>query len=283
MSTALVVERLGHVNMFVEDHAGITSRYRDIFDASVFMDFTEPEVGARNTLWLVGDTCFEAFTPTDSAGAIARWIDRYGAGWHSLEWTVNDLDDARDVLRKHGIRITDDRPGSYLFTHPRDLHGLCVELTTHHFPGDKRDEDGWAPTYWADEHPLGIQGEPVIRLGSSEPEKAAAAVAELVGSETTATENSAHNTLGFRVPLADHAVEFVASRSGGDNDLVGRFLADHGERVINVELGIASLDRARAFLASKSITFEQWGAQSLLLPGREMFGTPVVLSERGTA
>jgi hypothetical protein len=280
VTPTLQVQRLGHVNVFAYGYEAVLPYFRDVFGARIFAEWEEPGHGGKNALWLVGGTCFELFTPTSPAKAIGKWLARQGPGWHSMEWTIPSLDDCRETLAEHHIRISDSDPGNYVFTHPRDLHGLCLELTPHHFEKDDRDLPGWTPSYWTDEHPLGIVGKAKVKLASRNPEKAAGDVAALVGRDTYQTVSMPTNTIAHGIEFADHHVEFVGSQTGSGSDQVGSFLATRGERIFRVELGIRSLEQARAYLAGLNVRFTQWGAESLLLEPEALRGTPIELAVR---
>src|ERR1700712_732719 len=138
MTASLQVQRHGHINVFADDYDGVIARHRDALGAKVFREWEEKDHGGKNALWLAGGTCFEIFAATNPDQAIGQWVAKQGPGWHSIEWTVPSLDEAIEIVKERGLRITDSDPGNYIFTHPRDLHGLCLELTSHHFDDDDR-------------------------------------------------------------------------------------------------------------------------------------------------
>jgi hypothetical protein len=158
------------------------------------------------------------------------------------------LAEAEQVLSERGIRVT-ERTESYLFSHPKDFHGLCLELTEHHFDDD-RDVAGWTPDAWSDQHPLGIVGGATVKLASKTPAESAADLGALVGRPTYSTEHSHLNTMSTGVQFADHAVEFVGSSTQADTDLIGTFIADHGERIFAVTFVVRDLSAARAYRRS---------------------------------
>lgn len=135
----LDVMRHGHINHFTRDCGTTLAVLRDGFGGRAFSEWETPAAGSYNALVSLGPACVELFAPRDSALAVGQWLARRPAGWHSLEWTVPDLDDAARELKTAGIRIT-ERTDDYLFTHPKDLHGLALELTWHRFAGDPREE-----------------------------------------------------------------------------------------------------------------------------------------------
>ncbi|MGX7677470.1 VOC family protein [Jatrophihabitans sp. DSM 45814] len=265
MAATLNVERLGHVNVFADDYDAVLAVHRDVFGAKVFREWEEVAFGGKNALWLIGGTCIEIFAATSPDLAIGQWVGKNGPGWHSMEWTVPSLNEAIQTITERGIRITDRVEGAYVFTHPKDLHGVCLELTEHHFDNDDRDVAGWQPTYWSDEHPLGITGPATIKIASKQPAVAAADVAALVGRETYTRESPQLNAMGHGIAFADHALEFVGSRTNSTTDLIGGFIERHGARMFCTTFTVADFDKARRYLVESDIRFTQFGRLSLLI------------------
>lgn len=278
MQSSLSVERLGHVNVFDDSYEASLNGQRDVLGAKVFREWTEEQFGGANALALVGGTCIETFAPTAPDGAIGQWLKARGPGWHSLEWTIPSLAEAEQILTEHGIRVT-ERTEAYLFSHPKDLHGLCLELTEHHFEDDDRDLPGWAPTFWRDEHPLGITGKATVKLASKTPAESAADVAALVGQSTYRVERSHLNTVSTGIEFPDHAVEFVGSATNAGTDLIGSYIADHGERIFGVSFVVRDLSAARAYLAKSGVRFEQFGRHSLMFWLGSPLGARVELTD----
>jgi hypothetical protein len=278
MST-VQVQRLGHVNTFAADHETLAACHARVLGAQTFMDWEEPDFGGRNALWRIAGTVVEVFSPTRPDGAIGRWVQRHGSGWHSLEWTVPSLDGAIETMRERGIRITDHAEGRYAFTHPKDGHGISFELTEHHFPGDRRDEPGWEPPAGGPENPLGIVGPVVIAVASHDPEAAARWLADLTGRGPGREETRRHtNTRAVAVDLGDHLVEFVAPLVTPTVDHhLADFLRDKGERIFSVDFTVADVYVARAWLAAQGARFEQFGRRSLVLPPDALGGARVEL------
>lgn len=282
MST-VQVQRLGHVNTFAADHDAVAGYHARVLGAQTFMDWEEPDFGGRNALWRIAGTVVEIFSPTRPDGAIGRWVEKYGSGWHSLEWTVPSLDAAIETMRERGIRITDHVEGKYAFTHPKDGHGISFELTEHHFPGDVRDEPGWTAPTGGDENPLGIDGPVIISVASHDPDTAARWLADLTGTEGVRDEERRHtNTRAVAVDFPDHVVEFVAPLVTPTVDMhLADFLRDKGERIFSVDFPVADVYVARAWLAGVGTRFEQFGRRSLVLPVDETGGARIELRARG--
>ncbi len=75
-------------------------------------------------------------------GPVARFLERYGPGVHSLAWEIEDMWAVQNLLVERGIRIgAVNIPGRHFFMHPRDTHGVLMEWTDDTFGGNKRHQD----------------------------------------------------------------------------------------------------------------------------------------------
>jgi catechol 2,3-dioxygenase-like lactoylglutathione lyase family enzyme len=249
--SALSIERLGHVNNIVSEVKSLRGPYVDIFGADVFSDWTNSEVGSANSLLLVSDTCVEIFGIEDEESILGKYLRRHGPGWHSLEWTVPSQPEAEEVVKSRNIRITDRADDAYAWLHPKQCHGLLVELSTHHFPGDSRDKEGWTPRYWSEDHPLGVVGLNCIRVMSHEPPAAAEWLADLTATDVSYDEpRPGVSGRAVGVALPGHVIEFFGpTGEGPTQDL----LASRGERIHSVTFDVKDIDAALAFLSEQGI------------------------------
>jgi methylmalonyl-CoA/ethylmalonyl-CoA epimerase len=76
----------------------------------------------------------ELIMPLDADGAIARFMESRGEGFHHVAFAVPDLEAALDGLRSRGAELIDPHPrrglGGHLvaFVHPRSALGVLTEL-----------------------------------------------------------------------------------------------------------------------------------------------------------
>jgi hypothetical protein len=245
------VERLGHVNNIASDVHPLRAAYVKVFGADVFSDWSNPDVGSSNCLLLISGTCIEIFAVDDEEKILGKYLRRHGPGWHSLEWTVPSQGEAEEIAAARHLRVTDRVDDAYVWLHPKDCHGLLLELSTHHFAGDSRDTAGWEPTYWSDEHPLGIVGLNCIRVTSREPLAAAEWLADLTGTNVSYDEpRSGAGGRAAGVALADHVIEFIGAVGNGP---IGEFLERQGERMHSVAFDVKDIAAASAFLSDQGI------------------------------
>ncbi len=250
MSRTLNVIRHGHVNQFCSDYDALLDYYRASFDSPVFMEFGTPEFGARNALYMAGAACFEVFAPTVPDLAIGSWITRFGERWHSLEWTVPSLDEAIEIVRERGIRITDHAPDQYIFVHPRDCHGLSLELTEARFEHDPRERADWDPSVGAGSNPIGITGGPTVTLCVPDAQASAAWMAELTGREP-ASSHVGTAAQAAAIDFGDHIVEFVSPTPADEDADLRQALAERGASIYAVTLPVRSLAQAQAELSAR--------------------------------
>jgi hypothetical protein len=231
MGARLHPTKLVHVNQLVDDHDGTTAALTGALGARVYWENYDPEQNRDATLMVIGDLCVELFAPRDHTSALGAALVRYGPGWHSFEWHVPDLAEAKAALDERGVRIAMYRPGMFLTTHPADCHGMMLELCPLEMHGDPRIEPGWDPTPWRDTHPLGVVGLNALTIAVRDVPAATAWLLDLV--EGASVVPRPGEGVGIRV--ADHVVELVATTNGA-------------QRLRSVELGVTDVDRAAAHL-----------------------------------
>lgn len=265
MTATLNVLRHGHVNQFANDYDHVLKFYRDVFDAEVFMEFTEPDFGGANAVYLAGAACFEVFASTDPDKAIGSSLKRFGQRWHSLEWTVPSLDEAIEVAKERGLRITDQSAGNYIFLHPRDCHGLCLELTPHFFDNDPRGEDNWDPMVGANSNPVGLAGGPTVTLCVPDAESSVVWMSEFTNREPSQTHaGTAKNS--YAIDFHDHIIEFITPTDNASEAAIKAALEARGPSIYAVTLPVKSLAAAKKVLEAKGLSVTDIEApQSTLL------------------
>jgi hypothetical protein len=102
-----------------------------------------------------------------------------------------------------------------------------------------------------------------LKIAVHEPQEAAARVAALVRGHVSREVEPHRNWLSYAVALAGHQLAFIGSRSGSHADLVGRVLAEDGERAYCLSFETPALPEVRQRLADAAIPFSQWGARAL--------------------
>ncbi|WP_299950426.1 VOC family protein [uncultured Modestobacter sp.] len=246
---------LAHVNQLVDDIDAAESFYTDVLGARTFWRQYDQDENRDACLFLVGDVCIELFAPRDEHSLLGAALARYGNSWHSFEWHVPDLDEARVALVERGVRIPVDRPGAFLMTHPADCHGMLLELSPLTMPGDPRAEPGWGPASWRDRDPLGITGLHRVTVAVRDLTAATGWLTGLLGVPAPAAEHRRELDADVvSVPVADHVVELVQARQ--DTGPIADHVRRWGQRLRSIELGVTDLDRATGHLRGRGLRVE---------------------------
>ncbi len=126
--------RLHHVGIAVRDLAAAARVYREVFGLQPGVPERVERDAVAVLLVPAGGVLLELLQPLDEDGPVARFLARRGAGVHHVAFAVPDVAAALDRARAAGMRPVDaaPRPGAHgwrvAFLHPRDLHGVLVEL-----------------------------------------------------------------------------------------------------------------------------------------------------------
>lgn len=237
----LQVHRLENVAQAALDTSAVCDYYLEKLAGTKLSDCNDPAVGSSSYVKF-GDLPLRILGP---AGAVAEWLTEHGSGWHSITWTVEAIPEQGSTLSSYGLDI--------------HLETQSDKAPTVSRPG-------------ACDNPFALTGTATVSVRSRTPEEAAAWLAALVGGEPYRDERRHLNTRAAGVRLADHNVEFVASLTGSEHDLVGTALAAHGEGIDHIRLATEDFFAARRELVRRDVRFTQMGNSSLLLEAQDAGG-----------
>lgn len=125
---------LDHIGIAVRDIDAALAFYRDALGLEVepFEEVASQRVRAH--FIAVGESSLELLEATAPDSAIARYIEKRGAGLHHITLRVDDIAAALAQLKARGVKLVDEQPrigaeGALVaFIHPSAAHGVLVEL-----------------------------------------------------------------------------------------------------------------------------------------------------------
>jgi len=83
------------------------------------------DIGGGKKLELVAPT-------TPGEGGVGRYIEKQGQGFHHLSISVDDLQEAIEYFRSHGIRVLADSfenpQWKHCYLHPQDTFGALIQV-----------------------------------------------------------------------------------------------------------------------------------------------------------
>jgi methylmalonyl-CoA epimerase len=121
---------LGNVielSVVVRDLEQAIETYTKRFGLRVHHRGESKEFGFKNAILPTGLGHIELLQPTDSTKAVGKFLEKHGEGVYLVGFDVKDIPGAVAHLKAQGVRV-DDRRSEIAWVHPRDAHGVFVEL-----------------------------------------------------------------------------------------------------------------------------------------------------------
>lgn len=122
-----------HTGIVVADLDAASAQYEALGFTNAHRFAVESQ-GIEAITFPCGDGFVELIAPTDPEGAIARFMDKRGAGVHHVAYRVDDIEEVLADLASRGVRLIDETPRSgahgwqVAFIHPEAACGVLTEL-----------------------------------------------------------------------------------------------------------------------------------------------------------
>lgn len=129
-----MLKKVEHIAIAVADIEEAIRHYSQIWGAEVEHRERVEDQGVDEAMLPVGDTYLQLLGATGPDTTVGRFLDRKGPGLHHIAYEVDDLEATLARLKAEGVRLIDEVPRlggrghMVAFVHPRDNHGLLVEL-----------------------------------------------------------------------------------------------------------------------------------------------------------
>jgi len=116
------------LSVVVRDIEAAIERYTSLFGLRVHHRGESKEFGFKNAILPTGIGHIELLQPTDPDKPVGRFLARHGEGVYLVGFECPDVPGSVARLKKEGAHV-DHRPDKDIaWVHPRDAHGLFVEL-----------------------------------------------------------------------------------------------------------------------------------------------------------
>jgi catechol 2,3-dioxygenase-like lactoylglutathione lyase family enzyme len=241
--------RLSHPNLILEDYDASLAHLQDLFGAVLLMDMPKPEWHA--SLVDIGGLIFELFSPP-------KFLlnSRHGPHFLGIEYEA-DMTEVRAAIAAHGVRIIRDL-GIACHTAPADCIGVDFEFYQGSFyenldptVAPNMIERVRPPSYWRDEHPLGMQGLKAYTLAVSDIEAAKRFVQSFLSGVLVYDEarpESAARAIGLQV--ADAVLELISPTGNGP---ARRELERVGQGISSMVFRVRDLDQAKRYFLERNV------------------------------
>lgn len=256
MTLPVKATRVIHTIHAVREMEASRHQYQDVLGGLVFSEGYEPTADRDMALLYVTDHMVEPMAPRDPAAtdkSFAKWLARYGEGWHSFEIKVDDAPAAAAALEAVGCRVLRAPYPVYFFIHAESTGGILLEVCEKPMRNDPHDRRNWNPA-WAEGLPSGLLRLDHIACVVRELAKALDFFTTKIDGEVLADERIAAPQPARRTILriGDTKVALIAPDAPEEGPL-GAFLAKPNSGIYALVWQIEDLTRARVDFTAKGL------------------------------
>ncbi len=128
-----MITKINHIGIAVRSIEEATKLYTEALGLEVHDTETVEAYKVKIAMIPVGESKIELVEPTDSEGAVAKYIEKNGEGLHHLALEVDDIEVALSSLKASGIPLIDETPRAgaggtrVAFLHPKGAK-ISLEL-----------------------------------------------------------------------------------------------------------------------------------------------------------
>ncbi|GAB92343.1 hypothetical protein [Gordonia rhizosphera] len=265
----MTLGKISHLIHMTGDLAALDAWYDDVFGVKrgwMDNDFLDMELRDASLL-TVGDIVIETVAPSFHVDGwdsypLGRFYNRFGDHWHSISWYADETMSHWKKLHDNNIRIlgsagakadTLPRYDAPLFTHPRDtIAQLEIEPPCDFADADPRQQSGYDPLWWVNNHPLGLYGLSYTTVLTDDLEKAKKVFVDLLDGDLLEESSSKlTGTDDIYVKVGDAVIQ--ASRPIREDTIAADDFRSSGEIHHAACFRVADLDKAEIYLESKGI------------------------------
>ena len=115
------------LSVVVRDLDAAAARFTNLFGLRVHKRDTSERFGFKNAILPTGIGHIELLQPTDPGKAVGRFLAKRGEGVYLVGFETKDIPGVVKRVKDKGARV-DARREDLAWVHPRETHGLFVEL-----------------------------------------------------------------------------------------------------------------------------------------------------------
>ncbi len=117
------------LSIVVEDLELAIKRFETLFDLKVHSRGESKDFGFINAILPLGKGHLELIQPVEPSSSVAHFLENHGEGVYLVGFDTEDIAGSVEKLRERGAKVIQRSEGnSTAWVHPKDAHGLFVEL-----------------------------------------------------------------------------------------------------------------------------------------------------------
>jgi methylmalonyl-CoA/ethylmalonyl-CoA epimerase len=128
------MKNIEHIGLAVKDLATAVPLYELLLNTTCYKTERLEEQQVTTAFFQVGGSKLELLEGFSPDSVIGKFIEKNGEGMHHIAFAVEDIEAEMKRLQEAGFRLLQDKPlpGAdnklICFLHPKDAHGVLVEL-----------------------------------------------------------------------------------------------------------------------------------------------------------
>lgn len=249
------IKRVIHTIHAVSDIEACRARYLDVLGGLIFAEGYFEAEDRDMALLYVTNHMIEPMAPRDPSRSemhFARYLQRYGQGFHSFEIKIDDGPAVAARLKAAGCKLSAEY-GFFFYVRQESTGGVLLEVCELPMPNDPYERPNWRPD-WAGQHPSGLLRLDHIACVTPDLEAVLDFFTRLLDGELLTDERIAAPQAGRRVllQLADTRVAFIQPDDFNEGPL-GAFLTPPTSGIYALVWQVGDLDAAQSYFHTKGL------------------------------
>lgn len=285
--------KLFHGSNVVHDVLEAGKFYHDFLGSWVYeAQYLAHEDSHNGANLMGGSFSLETLSPVDPEGTTpaARFLKRHGSHFINIAfWVKNTRELAQHLLDK-GVRIA--LPGgrqvselpeedfTFFVPHPKDACGTLFEFIEER-PDfhDPRRRSWWTPSYWVEQHPLGVEGLSHATVAVADLDGASHFYEEYLGCRLVHEEDyKSKGTLSRYYAVGDSIIELAHPVDPASD--IAKHMKAHGPIVYAFTFKVKDLESAKNHARRHDLTILDRGGHTFELDPRQAHGCVFGFTER---
>ncbi|MCX7857885.1 MAG: VOC family protein [Deltaproteobacteria bacterium] len=140
------IEKIDHLCFAVQSIEEVKKKYLDHFGLFPAFEYVADSEKIHVVRYVIGDVGIEFMEPTSEDSEVAKFLSKKGEGLYLIAYKVDNLKNALHELMSKNVKLIDKEPRELFGTkyafihHPRELHGVLIELVEGEFDIGKQEE-----------------------------------------------------------------------------------------------------------------------------------------------
>jgi methylmalonyl-CoA/ethylmalonyl-CoA epimerase len=128
------MEKIEHIGIAVSNLDSANKTYEKLLGTPPYKTETVASEGVSTSFFKCGESKIELLQALGAESPIAKFIEKRGEGIHHIAFSVANIKDEVERLKKEGFQVLNEVPRKgadnkwVVFLHPKSANGVLVEL-----------------------------------------------------------------------------------------------------------------------------------------------------------